>query len=114
VIVSSLGAVYSKSMTILKELLKCDDQKMKKIGRKMSEAAIGRSFEMWRKYMSSVEGPEEENKEAVEMIEKERKEEDKEWANDEDIGEEEEVKESNISEERGDEMAEEAAVMENM
>jgi hypothetical protein len=73
VIVSSMGSVYSKTMMLLKKLLKCEDRKMKKIGRKMSEAAIYGSFEVWRRYISAKERPIEENVEAEKMIEEEIK-----------------------------------------
>jgi hypothetical protein len=51
VIVSSLGAVYPPSLDSLKALLNVDKKTIQKIGRKLSEAAIEGSFDIWRKYM---------------------------------------------------------------
>jgi hypothetical protein len=62
VIVSSLGSMYSKTMVLLKKLLKCEDQMLKKIERKIAEAAIYGSFEVWRKYISSKERPKEDDR----------------------------------------------------
>jgi hypothetical protein len=96
VIVSSLGAVFSKTMVLLKKLLKCEDNQMKKIGRKMAEAAIYGSFEVWRQYISSKERPREENEEAEEILEAEVKEVNR------DLEDEEEA-EGNDQEETGNE-----------
>jgi hypothetical protein len=46
IIVSSLGAVYKKSYEALESLLLCEDKVMKKLGRRLSEAAIANSLEI--------------------------------------------------------------------
>jgi hypothetical protein len=52
VIVSSLGAVYKKSLSSLCQILRIENKKKrKKLGRKMSEAAILGSIEIWRKHV---------------------------------------------------------------
>jgi hypothetical protein len=84
VIVSSLGAVYSKTMMALKKLLKCDDHQVKRIGRKMSEAVIYGSFKVWRNYISSKERTKEEDEEAETIIEEEIREVNKEMEDQED------------------------------
>jgi hypothetical protein len=73
VIVSSMGAVYAKTMTMLKKLLKCEDKKLKKIGRKISEAAMIGSFDVWRKYIAKRERPVRGNEEVELITEEERK-----------------------------------------
>jgi hypothetical protein len=50
IVISSPGAVHAKSLEALQSLLMGDDKKMKIIGRRMSEAAIAESLEIWRKH----------------------------------------------------------------
>jgi hypothetical protein len=50
IIVSSLRAVYARSLETLRNLLLCDDKKMKRIRRRLSEATIMGSMEIWREY----------------------------------------------------------------
>jgi hypothetical protein len=50
VIVSSLGAVYMRSLKDLHTVLRCDDRQLKKLGRRMSEAMIRGWIEIWRQY----------------------------------------------------------------
>jgi hypothetical protein len=48
VIVSSMGAVYNQSMKDLQKVLGCTDEKMRKLGQKMSETVLMGSMEIWR------------------------------------------------------------------
>jgi hypothetical protein len=48
VIVSSLGAIYMQSLKYLHTVFRCDDRQLKKLGRRMSEAVITGSMEIWR------------------------------------------------------------------
>jgi hypothetical protein len=57
IIVSSLGAVYPKSLTALQTMLKCSDKDIHVIGQRMSEAAIAGSFDVWRRYMEGRPHP---------------------------------------------------------
>jgi hypothetical protein len=57
IIVSSLGAVYPKSLSALQVLLKCNDNEIQVIGRRMSEAAIAGSFDIWGRYMGGRPHP---------------------------------------------------------
>jgi hypothetical protein len=50
VIVSSLGAVYIQSLKDFHTVLRCDDRQLKKLGRRMSEAVIRGSMEIWRQF----------------------------------------------------------------
>jgi hypothetical protein len=54
IIVSSLGAVHKRSIEALESLLRCDDKKLKKIARRLSEAALAGSLEIWRKYAKEM------------------------------------------------------------
>jgi hypothetical protein len=54
IIVSSLGAVHKRSIEALESLLLCDDKKLKKIGRRLSEEALAGSLEIWRKYAKEM------------------------------------------------------------
>jgi hypothetical protein len=54
VIVSSLGAVHKQSLRELARLFMCDEKEEMKIGRKLSEAAIAGSLEIWRRYVRKV------------------------------------------------------------
>jgi hypothetical protein len=54
VIVSSLGAVYAESLKELHKMLKCDNRKLRKLGQRMSEAAIEGSREIWRDYAKTM------------------------------------------------------------
>jgi hypothetical protein len=49
-IISSLGAVYARSLEAMRSLLLCNDKEIKKIGRRLSEAIIMGSMEIWRTY----------------------------------------------------------------
>jgi hypothetical protein len=67
VIVSSMGAVYLPSLRGLQIILKCNDRELRKLGRRMSEAAIMGSMEIWRQYVRRVErGTQEGGNEMVE------------------------------------------------
>jgi hypothetical protein len=55
VIVSSMGAVYGPSMKDLQKVLRCNDQEMKKLARKMSETVILGSMEIWRNNVKQIE-----------------------------------------------------------
>jgi hypothetical protein len=82
VIVSSMGAVYDKSLKDLQQVLRCTDRELKKLGRKMSEAVIIGSMEIWRQNAKDFRGGTSETAEAVieeevqqldhEMMEEER------------------------------------------
>jgi hypothetical protein len=50
VLVSSLGAAYMQSLKDLHIVLRCDDRQLKKLRRRMSEAVIRASMEMWRQF----------------------------------------------------------------
>jgi hypothetical protein len=50
IIVSPLGAVHARSIEALRNLFSCNDKKMKKIGRRVSEAVIMGSMEIRRRY----------------------------------------------------------------
>jgi hypothetical protein len=50
IIVSSLGAIYMQSLIDLHTVLRCDDRQLKKLGRRMSEAVIRGSMEIWRQF----------------------------------------------------------------
>jgi hypothetical protein len=54
VIVSSLGAVFIPSLKELHKLLKCNDRQLRKLGRRMSEAAIEGSMDIWREYARNM------------------------------------------------------------
>jgi hypothetical protein len=54
IIVSSLGAVYPDTLTELGEILKCNEKEKKKLGRRISEAALMGSFRMWRGHMKEL------------------------------------------------------------
>jgi hypothetical protein len=69
VIVSSMGAVYDKSLKDLQKVLGCTDREMKKLGRKMSEAVISGSMEIWRR--NAKEFREETSEEAYAVIDEE-------------------------------------------
>jgi hypothetical protein len=50
VIVSLLGAVSMKSLKDLHTVLRCDDRQLKELRRRMSEAVIRGSMEIWRQF----------------------------------------------------------------
>jgi hypothetical protein len=54
VIVSSMGAIYDKSLKDLQKVLGCTDREMRKLGRKMSEAVIRGSMEIWRQSAKKI------------------------------------------------------------
>jgi hypothetical protein len=54
VIVSSMGAVYGRSMKDLQKVLRCNDKEMKKLARQMSETVIVGSMEIWRKNAQDI------------------------------------------------------------
>jgi hypothetical protein len=54
VIVSSLGAVFIPSLKELHKLLKCNDRQLRKLGWRMSEAAIEGSMDIWREYARNM------------------------------------------------------------
>jgi hypothetical protein len=54
VIVSSMGAIYDKSLKCLQKVLGCTDREMRKLGRKMSEAVIRGSMEIWRQSAKKI------------------------------------------------------------
>jgi hypothetical protein len=55
IIVSSLGAIYHKSMTSLKTILRCNDKVLSKLGTWMSEQTIIGSFRLWIEYQRTNE-----------------------------------------------------------
>jgi hypothetical protein len=55
VIVSSMGAVYNQSLKNLRKVMGCTDQKIRKLGRKMSEVVIIGSMEIWRQNAPEIE-----------------------------------------------------------
>jgi uncharacterized C2H2 Zn-finger protein len=55
IIVSSLGAVHLPSLKQLHGILKCDDGKLRKLGRRMSETVISGSIEIWRQFTREME-----------------------------------------------------------
>jgi hypothetical protein len=58
IIVSSLGAIYDRLLEALRALLQCgDNRNMKILGRRLSEAAIAGSLEIWRKYSKDMPRP---------------------------------------------------------
>jgi hypothetical protein len=54
VVVSSMGAVFGLSMVKLNEVLRCDERHERKVGRKMSDAAITGSMKIWQKYVRDM------------------------------------------------------------
>jgi hypothetical protein len=48
VIVSSISAVYLPSLKDLQKVLRCSDEELRQLGRKMSEMVIAGSMEIWR------------------------------------------------------------------
>jgi hypothetical protein len=54
VIVSSLGAVHAQSLQGLKPLILYEDKTTKKMGRRLSEAAIAVSLQLWRGYAQDM------------------------------------------------------------
>jgi hypothetical protein len=69
VIVSSMGAVYNQSLKDLQKVIGCTDQKIRKLGRKMSETVIMGSMEIWRHHAHETER--EPEHEANAMVEEE-------------------------------------------
>jgi hypothetical protein len=55
IILSSVGAVYGPSMKDLQKILRCNNEAMKKLERKMSETAILGSLEIWRNNAMQME-----------------------------------------------------------
>jgi hypothetical protein len=47
----SLDAVCPKSVTALQPILKCSGMESQMRGQRIAEAAMTRSFDVWRKYM---------------------------------------------------------------
>jgi hypothetical protein len=78
VIISSMGAVWKQSLKDLQKLLKCDDRKLNKLGREMSEVVIKGSMEIWRRDTGGryVEAREEHDviRNEIEIIEEEENE----------------------------------------
>jgi hypothetical protein len=54
IIASSLGAVYSQSLEELQHLFVYEDKMKKKIERRLSQAAVAGSFQIWRGYAQSM------------------------------------------------------------
>jgi hypothetical protein len=54
IIVSTLGTVDTRSLEALRNLFRYDDKEMKKIGRRLSEAALVGSMETWRTYRKDM------------------------------------------------------------
>jgi hypothetical protein len=54
VIVSSMGAVYDRSLKDLQRVLGCTDRKMRKLGRQMAETMIMGSMEIWRQNVHEI------------------------------------------------------------
>jgi hypothetical protein len=55
VIVSSIGAVYLPSLKDLQKVLRCSDEELRQLGRKMSETVIAGSMEIWRQNAHKTE-----------------------------------------------------------
>jgi hypothetical protein len=56
-----MGAVYNQLLKDLQKVIGCTDQKIWKLGRKMSETVIKGSMEIWRQNAHKIErGPESE------------------------------------------------------
>jgi phosphatidylserine/phosphatidylglycerophosphate/cardiolipin synthase-like enzyme len=53
-IVSSMGAVYDRSLKDLQRVLGCTDRKMPKLGRQMAETVIMGSMEIWRQNVHEI------------------------------------------------------------
>jgi hypothetical protein len=64
-----MGALYNQSLKDLLKVMGCTDQKMRELGRKMSQAVIMGSMEIWRQNADEI-GREPEN-EANALIEEE-------------------------------------------
>jgi hypothetical protein len=50
IIVSSLGAIHARSLEALRNFFFCNDKKIKRIARPLSQTLIVRSIEIWRRY----------------------------------------------------------------
>jgi hypothetical protein len=55
VIVSSMGAVYGPSLKDLQKVLRCNNQELRKLGRKMAEVTVVGSMEIWRQYAKDIQ-----------------------------------------------------------
>jgi hypothetical protein len=55
IIVSYLGAVHLPSLRQLNGILKCDDRKLRKLGRRMSESVMSGSIEILRQFTREME-----------------------------------------------------------
>jgi hypothetical protein len=55
IIASSMGAIYGPSMKDLQKPLRCNNNEMKKLERKMSETVIFGSLEIWRNNVMQME-----------------------------------------------------------
>jgi hypothetical protein len=54
VIVSSMGAVYPKSLKELRKILCCTSREIRKLGRRMSNAAITGSMKIWHQFAQNM------------------------------------------------------------
>jgi hypothetical protein len=54
-IISSMEAVYNQSLKDLQKVMGCTDEKIRKLGRMMSEAEIMGSMEIWRQNAHEIE-----------------------------------------------------------
>ena len=55
VIVSSMGAIYGPSLRELQKVLRCSNENIRKIGKKMSETVLVGSMEIWRQNAHGIE-----------------------------------------------------------
>jgi hypothetical protein len=65
---SSIGPVYEPSLTDLQQVLTCNDHKIRKIGKQMSETVINGSLEIWRQDMKNRHKEREEEQEEVQEV----------------------------------------------
>jgi hypothetical protein len=60
-----MGAIYNQSLKDLQKVLGCTDRKMKKLGRRMSEAVIMGSMEIWRQNAREIRRGDDEDANAL-------------------------------------------------
>jgi hypothetical protein len=74
VIVSSMGAVHPQTLKDLRAILQCGSRDLQMLGRRMSDAAIAGSLEIWRKMAQRMERGHPEEPGEQDLIERERRE----------------------------------------
>jgi hypothetical protein len=65
VIVSSIGVIYNQLLKEQQKVLGCTDRKMKKLGRRMSEAMSMGSMEIWRQNAREIRRGDDEDANAL-------------------------------------------------